>query len=131
MERFGFEPARGDNLAYAIALDEELPALQRLSRLADRIRQRERITIREADLSHWQDEIDRIHRLLNTALAHLPDHIGWHRDAIEALLKPFLEIADPELILFAEVDGETVGWFPGIANLNEVFIHCCPADQAP
>jgi len=123
MERFGFQPARGDNLAYAIGLDEDTPATQRLFRLADRVRKRGRITIRGADLSHWEDEVDRVHHLLNTALTHLPDHIGWHRDALEALLKPFRSIVDPDLVLFAEVKGEAVGWFPGIPNLNEAFIH--------
>ena len=38
-------------------------------------------------------------------------------------MQPFLDIADPELVLFAEVDGETVGWFPGLPNLNEPFQH--------
>jgi GNAT superfamily N-acetyltransferase len=123
MERCGFQPARGDNLAYAIELDEDTPATQRLFRLAGRVGKRGRITIRRADLSHWEDEVDRVHHLLNTALAHLPDHIGWHRDALEGLLKPFRNIVDPDLILFAEVKGEAVGWFPGIPDLNEAFIH--------
>jgi GNAT superfamily N-acetyltransferase len=123
MERFGLEPARGDNLAYAIDLDIDTPTAQRLFRLADRLRGRGGITVREADLAHWDDEVDRVHHLLSVALAHLPDHIGWQRDALEALLAPFRSIADPELILFAEVDGEAVGWFPGIPNLNEAFIH--------
>ena len=123
MERFGFQPARGDNLAYAADVDEDTPARRRLHRLADRLRQRGGITIRGADLAHLDDEIDSIHRLLNTALAHLPDHVGWHREALEALLRPFLDIADPELVLFAEVDGKTVGWFPGLPNLNEPFQH--------
>ncbi|MEE9615468.1 MAG: GNAT family N-acetyltransferase, partial [Anaerolineae bacterium] len=63
------------------------------------------------------------YHLINIALAHLPDHIGWHRDALEASLAPFRDIADPELILFAEVDGQAVGWLPGIPNLNEPFQH--------
>ena len=42
---------------------------------------------------------------------------------MEALLSPFRELVDPDLILFAEVDGEAVGWFSGIANLNEALIH--------
>jgi GNAT superfamily N-acetyltransferase len=119
VERFGFQPARGDNLAYAIETGQDTPALRRLSRLADGLRRRGRIAIRGADLEHWEDEMDRVHRLLNAALAHLPDHTPWHREELQALLEPFIEIVDPELILFAEVDGETVGWFPGIANLNE------------
>jgi GNAT superfamily N-acetyltransferase len=38
-------------------------------------------------------------------------------------LAPFRKMADPELILFAEDGGRTVGWLPGLPNLNEVFIH--------
>jgi len=123
MERFGFQPARGDNLAYAVDVDADTPPRRRLRRLAEKARERGGVTIRGADLEHLDDEIDHIHRLLNVALAHLPDHIGWHRGALESLLKPFLDIADPELVLFAEVNGEVVGWFPGLPNLNEAFYH--------
>jgi GNAT superfamily N-acetyltransferase len=120
-ERFGFQPARADNLAFAIT--PSAPGFERLSRLADRVRKRGRITIRGANLERWDDEIDRVHRLLRVALRHLPDHIGWHRNSLEAMLAPFRNIVDPELVLFAEIEGETVGWLPGIPNLNEAFIH--------
>ena len=60
---------------------------------------------------------------IHTALAHLPGFIGWHREAVESMLSSFRPIADPELVLFGEVDGEPVGWLPGIANLNEALIH--------
>jgi GNAT superfamily N-acetyltransferase len=123
MERLGFQPAHGDNIALAVELGQDTPALQRLARVADRLRARGRIMVRQANLKRWDDEIDHVHRLLNAALAHLPDYIGWHRDAVAALVAPFRAIADPELVLFAEVEGETVGWLPGIANLNEAFIH--------
>lgn len=123
LEQYGLEPARADNLAFAIDLDVDTPTARRLFRLAERVRQRGRITVRGADLDRWDDEIDRVHRLLSVALAHLTDHIGWRRDVLEAMLRPFRDIVDPELVLFAEVDGETVGWFPGIPNLNEAFIH--------
>jgi len=62
-----------------------------------------------------------VHRLLNVALAHLPAHAPWRREALEGLLAPFRHIVDPDLVLFAEVNGETVGWFPGIPNLNDAF----------
>ncbi len=121
-ENFGFQPARGSNLAYAFNL-VDTPALQRLSHVADWVRQNRTITVRCGDLNHWQDESDRVLVLLNRALAHLPDFIPWQREAVRAMLEPFKNIADPELILFAEIEGETVGFFPGIPNLNEAFIH--------
>ena len=122
LERFGFSPARGDNLAYAAGL-EDTPALQRLFRLADRIRQRGRIVIREVDLERWEDEVDRVHHLLLNALTHLPDFVPWQRDELRSFLEPLLGIADPELVLFADMDGQTVGWFPGLANWNEALLH--------
>jgi GNAT superfamily N-acetyltransferase len=103
MQRFGFGPARVDNLAFAAYPDS--PAFRRLAQLADRFRKRGQITVRGADFAQLEQEIDRVRRLLN-----------------ECLAQPFRQIADPELILFAEVEGETVGWFPAIPNLDEVFI---------
>ncbi len=122
-ERYGFQPARGDNLAYAIDLDDTTPTAQRLYRLADRLRGRSRVVIRGADMAHWGDEVDRVYRLINIALAHLPDFLPWHRDALEASLASFRRIVDPELVLFAELDGETIGWLPGVPNMNEALIH--------
>jgi len=132
LERYGLEPARGDNLAFAIDVNEDTPALRRLSRLAAWLRRQGHITIREADFSRWQEESVHVHRLMNSALAHLPDHIPWPLDAVQALLEPFLTLADPALILFAEVDGHPVGFFPGLPDINEAFIHanglCFPWD---
>ena len=121
MDRLGFEPARGDNLAFAI--ETNAPGLARLFRLAERSRQRLPVSIRHADLAQWDEEVDRVHRLLNVGLAHLPDFIGWHRSEVEATLGQFRMLADIELVLFAEVHGEAVGWLAGIPNLNETLIH--------
>lgn len=121
MDRFGFLPARDQNIAFAIDLDS--PHIRRLARVAEKVRRRGRITIRTADFEDWEAEIDRIHYLLNAATAHLKDHIGWHREALETMLLPFRDIADRDLILFAEVGGKTVGFFPGLPNYNEALIH--------
>jgi GNAT superfamily N-acetyltransferase len=123
VERFGFQPARGDNLAYAVDLDRDTLALQRLARLAQRVRERKEFVVRGADLEHYEEEADRVLRLLNVALAHLPDNIPWRREVLLETFDQFRRIADPELILFAEADGETVGWFPGVADINEALQH--------
>jgi GNAT superfamily N-acetyltransferase len=123
VERYGFQPVRGDNIAYALDLAADTPRVQKLSRLAERMRERQRFTIRPADLAHWEDELERIYILLNKALAHLPDFRSWPREVVFNSLAPFRKIVDPELILFAEDGDRTIGWLPGIPNLNEVFIH--------
>ena len=122
LERCGFTPLYGDGLAFEVRLDRESPALQKCARLAERIRRRGWITLRTPDLRAWEAEVDVVLELLNRSLAHLPGHRPWRRESVEGLLRPFRKIADPELILFAEVEGRTVGWFPGIPNLNEAAI---------
>jgi GNAT superfamily N-acetyltransferase len=121
MDRFGFQPARDQNIA--LFIDMDAPELKRLARIAEKVRQRGRITIRTANFDDWDAEIDRVHYLLNTATAHLRDFMGWHREALEAMLLPFRELADRDLILFADIDGKTVGFFPGLPNFNEALIH--------
>jgi GNAT superfamily N-acetyltransferase len=122
LERCGFTPLYGDGLAFEVRLDRESPALQKCARLAERIRRRGWIRLRTPDLRAWEAEVDVVLELLNRSLAHLPGHRPWRRETVEGLLRPFRKIADPELILFAEVEGRTVGWFPGIPNLNEAAI---------
>lgn len=121
MDRYGFLPARAQNVALRISLDDS-PQIKRLSRLADRVRTKGKVEIRGADYSRWSEEVDLVHMLLGKALAHLDDSIGWHREALEATLEPFKTIADPSLILFADVEGKTVGFLPGVPNLNEILI---------
>jgi GNAT superfamily N-acetyltransferase len=122
-ERAGFRPLRPDNIAFEVRLDRESPALARTVRMADRIRKRGWIRLRTPDMARWKDEAAVVHGLLNSALAHLADFRPYQLQTVEAMIEPFRSIADPELILFAEIDGKTVGWFPGIPNMNEILVH--------
>lgn len=122
-EQYGFQKFGGDGLAYAIDINLNTPEIQHLMRLAEKIRQRKNITVRGGNLKDIDGEIDRILELQNRGLAHMSDFTPYTRTSIEAMILPALEFIDPELILFAEVDGKAVGWFPGIPNMNEVLIH--------
>ncbi len=121
-DRFGLPLSHDDGLAYAIDVDLSTPQMQRLSRLAQRVRERKNITIRSANFNDIEGEIDRILLLQNLALAHLPGFTPYSRESIEAMIMPMLKIVDPDLVLFAEYNGQTVGWFPGIPNINEILI---------
>lgn len=122
-ERFGFNKYGEDGLAYEINVEMDTPEVQHLLRLADKIKTRKPIHIRSANLKDYEGEIDRILDLQNRGLAHMPEHIPYTRASIEAMVLPMLDVVDPDLVLFAEIDGQAVGWFPGVPNLNEVFIH--------
>lgn len=122
VEGYGFLPARGDNLAFMMDLDDG-PDLDQLAEMAERVRRRHGFTVRTGRMEEWEAEIDRIHPLINAALAHLPDHRPWPRETLQALFAPFKKLADPDLILFVEDRGRTIGFFPGLPNINEHLIH--------
>ncbi len=122
-ERYGFHKDGDDGLAYIVKVDLTSPPIAHLLRLAEKIRQRKYITIRGGNLQDVDGEIDRVVVLQNRGLAHFPGFTPYTRTAIESIVRPMLDILDPELILFAELDGQTVGWFPGVPNMNEVLIH--------
>ncbi|MCB2214204.1 GNAT family N-acetyltransferase [bacterium] len=117
---YGFTPLRPDNIAFAVDITEDTRQFSLLHKLAEKAEARGTAVIREARLEEWDREADRIHFLLNKALAHLDDFVGWDREALNDTLEPFRQYADPYLVLFADVGDQTVGFFPGIPNLNEI-----------
>jgi len=123
-ERYGFEKNGEDGLAYAIDIDLNHPKVQRLARLAEKVRERNpHFKVRAANLRDMDAEIDRIVLLQNEGLKHMPEHVPYTRTDIEAMILPLVPLVDMELVLFAEVDGKPAGFFPGIPNFNEVLIH--------
>jgi len=123
-EEYGFQKDGEDGLAYAASLDPNHPKIQRLARLAEKVRARNpHITVRAANRADQGAEIDRILDLQNRALAHFPGFVPYTRADIESMILPLIELVDTDLVLFAEVDGQPAGFFPGVPNFNEITIH--------
>jgi GNAT superfamily N-acetyltransferase len=123
IEDYGFKPARGENLAFARDLTTALKELDELNDFAARVKERRQFTIRSADISHWEEEVDKVYELINPCLAHIPGFEPWQPEALHELMAPFVDLADPELILFAEDQGKPIGFFPALPNFNEILIH--------
>ena len=129
VEDAGFVPARAGNIALALDIDESSEKIKRIARAAELARKRGHFIIRTVNLSDWRGEAKRVHHLLNNSLN--PDEEGgtpWPEEAVEDLVKPFLSIADPDLVLFADVAqgteaGRSIGWFAAIPNVNEILTH--------
>jgi GNAT superfamily N-acetyltransferase len=123
IEDYGFKPARGQNLAFARDLTSDPDGLQEVMQFAEKVQKRKRFTIRKADLSNWKEEVDRVYELINPCLAHLPGFEPWQPEALQELMAPFVDLADPDLILFAEDQGKPIGFFPALPNFNDILIH--------
>jgi len=123
-ERYGFQKNGEDGLAYAIDINLNNPKIQRLARIAEKVRSRHsNFLVRGANIHDMEDEIDRIVFLQNEGLKHFQGFVPYTRNDIESMILPLLDLVDMDLVLFAEVDGKPAGFFPGIPNFNELLIH--------
>jgi len=123
-ERYGFEKNGEDGLAYAIDINLNNPKVQRMMRLAGKVREKHpEFKVRGANIQDMDNEIERILYLQNEGLKHFPNFVPYTRSDIEAMILPLIPLVDMELVLFAEVNGKPAGFFPGVPNFNEILIH--------
>ncbi len=95
----------------------------RIQQLVDRLQTRRRVTIRPINMRDFRAEVMRITAIYNDAWS---DNWGFVpiTDAEAQHLAQDLRLAvRPELALLAEVDGEAVGCYVGIPDLNQILQH--------
>jgi len=105
--------------AYDVPLRDDPPV--RVTKIVDRIRKRNKVTVRSIDMKNLQKEMEIIHRLYNLTLDR---NWGFYPIALEDLLhsaEDLKAIADPKLIFFVCLDGKEVGFSLTLPNVNEVF----------
>lgn len=120
-ESWGFHQQHDDGLAYDLPLNNDLPQTQRLHRLAEGVRRRRNFVVRSARMDQIESELGVILELQNRALAHLGGP-PYTMASIRAMVLPLKDLADPDLVLFVEDNGRSVGWFPAVPNFNELLI---------
>ena len=120
LKSFGFGKAK-DLLVWWIELAEGMQTKNRarIARISERVKKREGITIRHIDMSRLEQEFEVIYELYmaawqkNWGFAPLPKkEILW-------LMADLKDVAIPELVLFVEVKGRTVGFCATLPNVNE------------
>lgn len=105
--------------AWEVPLQRETP--ERVNRIVNRIKRRDKVTVRPINMKNIEKEMEIIHRLYNQCLDR---NWGFYPIALEDLLHAaddLKAIANPELILFVCMDGREVGFSLALPNVNEVF----------
>lgn len=105
---------------YQWGFDVQTPTPPRIARIADRVKKRDKISLRNLDTSRWEQEVRMAHDIYNAAWeknwGFIPlDKTEWNHIADD--LKLALE---PSLSLVAEVDGRPVGIALSVKNLNPI-----------
>src|SRR3712207_6260690 len=103
------------------SFEREWEVNERIGRLAARARKRYNPTIRQPDMKRWDEEISRVKELYNRAWEDNWGFVRWTEAEFDHLAREFKMILDPELVAFAEVNGELAGVTVLLPDVNQVF----------
>jgi GNAT superfamily N-acetyltransferase len=107
----------------AHALDIKTPAaIDRLKKLSARIEARNNITTRSLDLTHFEQEIEILEAIYNSAWEKNWGFVPLTRKEFHHLAKDLKMVVDPDLVRLVFVDGKPAGFLAAIFNLNEILI---------
>jgi len=126
LERYGFEKWR-DTFAWRVDLQQLGTNLERLPpqllRVLDAAREKQRVRIRKLRFDEWDREVEQTCRLFNATLNHLPEFAPIELSAFRRFADQLRPLIDPDMALFAEVDGRTVGYLVAIPDVNQILKH--------
>ena len=115
-DRYGFVKAK-DLLAF---LKDEVGVVGRIANIVERVRQKENVVIRHIDMKRYVEEVEIIKDIYNAAWELNWGFVPMTSRDIDLLAQELKPILEPELVLFAEVDGRPVGVSMTIPDYNQV-----------
>ena len=121
VERAGFTKARDLWVYQGGREDRYVPVPERLARGTELIRQRLGITIRPLDLSHFDQEVERVKEIYNQAWEKNWGFVPMTEREIDHLAEQFRPVVIPDFVPVAEKDGKVIGFGIALPDLNVVF----------
>ncbi|NRD68046.1 N-acetyltransferase [Corallococcus exiguus] len=118
LETCGFTKAKD---LFAFELSASTPPPEKVARIAEKIRQREGVTVRAVNLKDFPAEVARIKQIYNAAWEKNWGFIPFTDREFEHMAKEMKAIVRPELVLIAEVKGEPVAFSMTLPDANEAF----------
>jgi GNAT superfamily N-acetyltransferase len=119
LEGCGLEKAKD---LFANFMPEDGFVGDRIQRIVDRVRTHTPgITIRPLNMAHLMEEVQRIKDIYVEAWGGNWGFVPPTDDEMALLVKRLKPIAVPDLVLFADIDGESVGFALALPNYNRVF----------
>ncbi|MGD8541671.1 MAG: hypothetical protein PVI39_05220 [Desulfobacteraceae bacterium] len=115
-ERCGFEKAK-DLYAY---LKGEVGVVGRIAKLVERVRKKEHVVVRPIDMRHFNREVAIIKEIYNAAWELNWGFVPMTDREMNLMAKALKPIAEPELVLIAEVGGQPVGVSITLPDYNQV-----------
>lgn len=115
----GFAKAK-DLIAYWMDA-QEMP--ERIERAVDLVRRRKSIVTRPMDMKNFDRDVALIRSIYNDAWEKNWGFVPMTRAEIEHMARQLRPVVDPELVVFAEIRGETIGFGLGLPDFNVALKH--------
>ena len=115
IENYGFRKAKD---LYAYLLSQETVYSARLERANSMVKKRQGIILRPINMKRFNDDVELIKDVYNKAWAKNWGAVPMTDDEIDALAADLKPIVVPELVLFAEIQGKTIGFALSIPDIN-------------
>lgn len=126
IERFGMEKYR-DAYAYRgdlAPLKGDIANIPRkVLRVAETIRRRAKVTVRKLQMADWDNEVAIAMDIFNQALGHMRNHVPMDETEFHRFAGDLRAILDPDMVLFAEVAGQPVGFSVTLPDINRALKH--------
>ncbi|HET9531855.1 MAG TPA: N-acetyltransferase [Blastocatellia bacterium] len=100
IERYGFSKAM-DLYAYEVK-EESFKSTERIKRVADRLRSRDRISVRPVNLKDFKREVEIVRKIYNDAWSNNWGFVPVSEEEFEHLARDLKQIVDPRIVLVAE-----------------------------
>lgn len=120
-EKYGFRKAK-DLYAWLIS-KETFRVPEKFQQRIDSIKQQAKIRIRTLNMKDFRAEVDRIKTIYNKAWERNWGFVPMTDAEFEHMAKEFKAIVIPELVVFAEVDGQPVGFVLALPDANQAIKH--------
>ncbi len=116
MEDYGFRKVK-DLLAYYLSHPE--PG-ERLLRMAGKLQRRYGVSIRTLDKKNFWNEVALVRKVYNEAWQDNWGHIPMTEAELDYMARQLKPVVNPDLVVFAEVEGELAGFGLALPDLNVV-----------
>jgi hypothetical protein len=115
-EKYGFVKVK-DLYAY---IKDKVGVVDRIAKLVERVKKKENVTVRPINMKKFEQEVAIIKDIYNAAWEVNWGFVPMTEKEMDLMAKELKPIIEPELVLFAEVNGIPVGVSITIPDFNQV-----------
>jgi len=92
----------------------------KILRVAEIVRRRTGVQVRAMRMEDWDTEVAQVMHLINEAMGYMRNHVPMDEREFIRFTEELRRVIDPDLVFFAEIDGQPVGFSATIPDINQV-----------